>query len=87
MARVFIPADLRPLTGGLSLVEVEGATIREVIAALDAKHPGLAVHLTDGDRLQPGLAVAVDSRVSAKGLRESVSPDSEVQFLPAISGG
>ena len=37
---VRVPTTLRPLTGGKSEVQVEGATVGEVLANLDAAHPG-----------------------------------------------
>ncbi|MBM3817139.1 MAG: molybdopterin synthase sulfur carrier subunit, partial [Actinobacteria bacterium] len=35
-----IPTTLRPLSGGASTVTVSGATLRDVLTALDATHPG-----------------------------------------------
>lgn len=87
MARVFIPPNLRRLTDGVAIVEVPGATVRQLVEALDVMHPGLAAKLVQDDRLKPGLSVVVDSRMSSLGLRETVAPNSEVQFLPSISGG
>ena len=61
--------------------------MRDVIADIDAQCPGFAERVCDGDRLLPGLSVAVGTKVTSIGLLEKVSPDSEVHFLPAISGG
>ena len=44
---VRIPTQLRTLTGGAGEVEVEGASVGEVLKALDAAHPGLADRLFD----------------------------------------
>ena len=41
MPTVFLPALLRPLAGGASSVEADGATLRAVIDDLDRQHPGL----------------------------------------------
>jgi len=78
---------LRELTGGRLTVEAAGATIREVIEDLDRQWPGMRERLTDGGRLRPNLAVAVDGEVSPLGLREAVEPSSEVHFVAAIKGG
>ncbi|MBW3598622.1 MAG: MoaD/ThiS family protein [Planctomycetes bacterium] len=86
MPVVFIPAQLRPLTGAAQ-VEVEGATVREVVAALEAKFPGIRDRLCQGDQLAPTLQVSIDSVMTTQGLRAKVSPESEVHFLPAIGGG
>jgi molybdopterin converting factor small subunit len=84
---VHIPAMLRDLTGGQAAVEAAGATVREVIDALERQWPGIRDRLTDGGRLRPNLAVAVDGEVSPLGLRETVGPASEVHFVAAIKGG
>lgn len=87
MATVWIPGLMRDLTGGRQTVEVPGATVREIILALDAAFPGCAGRLLDRDgTLQPHVAVAVDGE-QAESLRDPVGSESEVHFLPAISGG
>ena len=40
MVRVHVPPLLRTLTAGGEWVEVEGATIRQVVAALESRYPG-----------------------------------------------
>jgi molybdopterin synthase sulfur carrier subunit len=87
MARVWIPAPLRGLTNGRETVTVPGATVREVIGELERLHPGLRARLCDGDRLRAGVAVAVDTELARLGLLQPVGPETEVHFLPAVSGG
>jgi molybdopterin synthase sulfur carrier subunit len=87
MPHVFIPAQLRQLTGGAAQIEVPGATVREVIAALEARFPGVQQRLCPGGELSPSLQVSIDSTMSSQGLRAKVGPNSEVHFLPAIGGG
>jgi molybdopterin synthase sulfur carrier subunit len=87
MPHVFIPAQLRQLTGGTVQTEVPGATVREVVAALDERFPGIQQRLCPGGELSPSLQVSIDSTMSNQGLRAKVGPDSEVHFLPAIGGG
>lgn len=87
MARVFLPPNLRPLAGGRESVEVDGRSVREVIANLEAVCPGVRERLMVGDQLRPGLAVAVGRSVASLGLLAPVAPDAEVHFLPAIGGG
>ncbi|MEZ5399828.1 MAG: MoaD/ThiS family protein [Bryobacteraceae bacterium] len=87
MARVFIPVLLRELTGGEAEAVVAGATVRELIATLEDRYPGIADRLTGDGRLRPNLAVAIDGEVMPLGLRAPVEPSSEVHFVAAIKGG
>jgi molybdopterin synthase sulfur carrier subunit len=87
MPVVFIPALLQEMTGGRRSVEVEGATVREVLDNLERACPGIRAHLLEGDRLRPHIQVAVDGAVGPLGLRERTEPASEIHFVAAISGG
>ena len=87
MPTVWIPALLRDLTGGQETVPVPGSTVREVIEALDRSFPGIKDRLCVADELRPGIAVAVDTQVTRRGLGQPVGDHSEVHFLPAVSGG
>lgn len=78
---------MRSLTGGKSQVEVEGSTVRELVDVLEARYPGVADRIVEEGRIRPGLSVAVDGTVGNKGLREPVGPNSEVHFVPAMTGG
>lgn len=87
MALVFIPALMRPRTGGKDRVEVEGRTLRQVIENLDQMFPGMkALIVTDGG-LSPGVALAVNGESTEEGLLMDVPEGAEVQILPAIGGG
>jgi molybdopterin synthase sulfur carrier subunit len=87
MATVWIPSLLRDLTNGRQTVAVPGATVRQVIEALDRLYPGLRDRLCDANGLRPGMSVAVDTQVARLGLAEPVGPTAEVHFLPAVGGG
>ena len=87
MPTVWIPSLMRNLTAGQETVQVGGATVREVIDALDAKFPGMKARLCENDHLRPGLAIVIDTQVARGGLAESASETSEVHFVPAIAGG
>jgi molybdopterin synthase sulfur carrier subunit len=84
---VWIPALLRDLTGGRETIPVQGGTVRQIIQALDRLFPGIKDRLCTGDALRPGIAVAVNSQLSPLGVLQPVEPNSEVHFLPAVSGG
>lgn len=87
MATVWVPALLRDLTGGQARVNVGGETVREVIDNFDQLFPGTRARLIDDDRLNPLVAVAVDGEISSLKLRQPVGENSEIHFVPAISGG
>jgi membrane protein YqaA with SNARE-associated domain/molybdopterin converting factor small subunit len=87
MAVVFIPSLLRKLTGGASEMRVAGATVREVVDALEASHPGIKARLVADDRLRPNIALVVDGVNSREGLRHALSDEAEVHFVPAMAGG
>ncbi len=87
MAIVFIPPLLRNLTRGADKVTVAGKSLRQVVNNLDLLYPGFKDHVVDGERLIPGLSAAIDGDFSRLGLMEPVQENSEIHFLPAISGG
>ena len=87
MATVFIPPLIRDLTGGQAQVSIPGESVREVIDELETRFPGISARLCEDGRIRPGMSVFVDSEVSMLGLRQRLAENSEVHFLPAISGG
>jgi molybdopterin synthase sulfur carrier subunit len=88
VATVYIPAPLRDLTGNRETIEIHGAAnVRQVIDELERVFPGVRDRLCSGGGLRPGIAVAVNSQLVTLGLRQPLDEDSEVHFLPAISGG
>lgn len=89
MADVWIPTRMQTLTDGQQIVQIEGATVRQLINNLEKKYPGTKARIYDAqeDELLPGVAVIVDGEASQLGLLERVGENSEVHFLPAIGGG
>ena len=87
MATVFIPSLMQSLTDGKHDVEIEGATVRQVINNLEVAFPGMKERLLDGDHMKSNISVAVDGEITPLGMLEKVGENSEVHFLPAIGGG
>lgn len=87
MPTVWIPKAMQTYTGGKETVEMEGRTVRRLIVALNEEYPGLKDALMDGDKLKPGIAVAVNGQVSQLGHLQPLQEDNEVFFVPAIGGG
>ena len=87
MPTVWIPSLMQKLTGGQAQVEVEGATVREIVANLETAFPGFKERICENDRIRSSLSVAIDGEISNEGMRRKVGAGSEVHFLPALAGG
>ncbi len=89
-AIVRVPTTLRTLTGGESSVEVEGATLAEVLDNLEASHPGFRERLVDGEgklRRFVNIFVADDDVRFLDGLDTPVPDGETVSIVPAVAGG
>ena len=87
MVVVCIPPLLRQLSKGQDKVVVDGNTLRKVVDRLDENYPGLKSRLIVEGQLKPSLTASIDGVFIRRGLYERVNADSEVTFLPNISGG
>ena len=87
MPTVFIPPQMRDLTGGKAQVTLEAPTVRQAIESLEKQFPGIKGRLCKDDELVPGLQVSIDQTMSTRSLRTPLKPDSELHFLPAFGGG
>jgi len=89
MALVRIPPILRPEAGGQRQLELEGATVRELLDNLVAAYPSLRERIFDGAELPQFLNVFVDGddiRLG-EGLESPLAPGATVILLPAVAGG
>ena len=78
---------MQNLSNGEQRVELEGKNLRQIIESLDQKYPGFKDRLVEDGRVKPNISVAIDGEITPLGMIEKVSEESEVHFLPAISGG
>ena len=89
-ATVRIPTILRTLTGGEAEVKAEGSTLRELLDALEADHPGLKARVLDDEgRLRRFVNVYVgdeDVRFE-QGLDTATPEGAQVSIIPAVAGG
>jgi sulfur-carrier protein len=86
---VRIPTILRTYTEGAKSVEGTGATLGELIADVNGRHPGLSERLTDDSGLRRFVNVYLndeDVRFLG-GLETPVSDGDTVTVLPAVAGG
>jgi molybdopterin converting factor small subunit len=85
--QLWVPALHRDLTGGLAVVKAGGSDVGRVLAAVDARYPGLAARLTEAGRLRPSIVVAVNGVISPHGLRCPLEGPSEIHFVRSAAGG
>ncbi len=90
---VRIPTILRPYADGASSVEVEPAgasTLTEVLAALEAKAPGISARIVDDSgalRRFVNVYVGDDDVRFLDGLATVIAAGSTVSVIPAVAGG
>ncbi|MHB8576170.1 MAG: molybdopterin-synthase adenylyltransferase MoeB [Dehalococcoidia bacterium] len=87
---VYIPTPFRRLTGNRDRVEVEGATIGEVLGQLEGSYPGFDQLLRDGEQQIPAhINIYLNNREiqGLQGEDTPVSDGDEVAVIPAIAGG
>ena len=84
-----IPTILRNYTDGAKAVEGGGATLDELFADLEARHPGIRDRLVDDKGLRRFVNVYLndeDVRFLG-GLDTQVSDGDTITVLPAVAGG
>ena len=85
-----IPTPLRPFTEKQESVEVNGATVGELLADLTKRYEGLRKHLyTEEGRLRNFVNIYLndeDIRYLQRG-DTAVADGDEVSIVPAIAGG
>ncbi len=87
---VKVPTILRTYTGGASDVTVDGATLSDAIASLDAQFPGIGARVLDENgRLRRLVNVYVnDDDVRFLEDLQTPTPDgTNISIIPAVAGG
>ena len=87
---VRIPTQLRELSGGAAEVDVDGATVAEVLKQLEAAHPGFAARLYDDQgelRRFVNVFVADEDIRFLQGVDTPLDDGSVVSIIPAVAGG
>ncbi len=90
MTIVRVPTPLRPYTGGLKEVEVEGDTVGAALRDLARRCPAVRPHLFDEDGgLRPFVNLFVDEQ-DIRALEGEATPldaDDRLIIVPSIAGG
>ena len=87
---VRVPPVFRPMTSGSSQVDVEGATVGEVLSALESEHPGFKEKLLDdqGSLVRyVNLFVDDDDVRFLDGLDTPVPDGGTLSIMQAVAGG
>jgi len=87
---VRIPTQLRSLSGGAGEVTLEGATVADVLTALDGEHPGFAERLYDETgalRRFVNVFLAEEDIRFLDGLDTPVTDGQTLSIVPAVAGG
>lgn len=85
-----VPPVFRTMTSGSAQVDVEGATISEVLSALESQHPGFSDKLFDeSGALVRYVNVFVDDDDVRfmDGLETAVPDGATVSIMQAVAGG
>jgi molybdopterin synthase sulfur carrier subunit len=86
MAVVRLRAPLSELAGGRRELRLDGATVSEVLLALEREHPETAGWILDEHgRIRRHVNVFVNREAGSE--ETALAPDDRVHVLPAISGG
>jgi molybdopterin converting factor small subunit len=86
MAVVCVRGPLRKLAGGRAEHQLEGATVVELLRALELSHPGLGGWILDERGLiRRHINVFVNGERGREGT--AVASADRVEVLPAITGG
>ncbi|MBM2822973.1 MAG: molybdenum cofactor biosynthesis protein MoaD [Thermoleophilia bacterium] len=86
MAKVRLRAPLSELAGGRRELELDGATVAEVLQTLEQEHPGVKGWILDEQgNIREHINVFVNKEYGRE--ETTLGPDDRVHIIPAISGG
>jgi molybdopterin converting factor small subunit len=84
--KVLVPSPLLSYTHGRE-VQAGGATLAELVADLDRRHPGIRFRVVDEqDHLRPHVRFFVNGE-QVRDLAYPLAASDEVQIVQALSGG
>ncbi|MEW9553802.1 MoaD/ThiS family protein [Nonomuraea sp. NPDC050783] len=87
---VRIPTILRTYTGGNAEVSGDGATLRDVLAKLDADYPGIGARILDESgkiRRFVNVYVGEEDVRFVEGLDTPTPQGAQISIIPAVAGG
>ena len=88
--RVKIPTPLRGLTGEVDTVQLECATLEEMVGQLEGAYPGMRERLCDENEGTYFIAMEYINGEDVRfldGLASALNAGDEVSIVPAVAGG
>ncbi len=82
-----VASPLRSYTDGRAIVESQGATVREALADLDQRYPGMRFRMIDEqDRIRPHIRLYVNTD-AVEQLDHRIGRGDTLHLICALSGG
>ena len=81
MLTVSLSSGFRDAAGGAASVEIEAATVRELLRLLLERYPEMERHYDEG------VAVSINGEIYRDIRDLQIPPDAEVFLLPRLQGG
>lgn len=90
IAQVILPPMLRERTNQQARLDVEGATIRDIIGNLEHQYPGIRFHLCyETGELRSYVNIFIDQANIRylQGLDTPVTAGVRIRVIPSVAGG
>jgi molybdopterin converting factor small subunit len=85
--QVRVASPLRSYTDGAATVTADGATVAELLADLERRHPGMRFRMIDEqDRIRTHIRLFVNT-MAVESLDMPVRPGDTLHLICALSGG
>ncbi|MBX2836892.1 MAG: MoaD/ThiS family protein [Gammaproteobacteria bacterium] len=81
MAVIKLWGALRPAANDVESVELDAATIRELMVKLEERYPKMTPFIEEG------IAVSIDGTIYQDSWSEKIPESAEIYLLPRIQGG
>jgi sulfur-carrier protein len=81
MLEVYLSGTLRDAAGGAASIQIEAATIRELLRKVVERYPRMQ------GKLDEGIAVSINGNIYRDNWGEQIPGDAEIFLLPRIAGG
>lgn len=81
MLEVNLSGSMRDAANGAASVNVEAATIRELLRKMSERYPRM------NEEIERGVAVSINGRIFRDNWSEEIPTGAEVFLLPRIEGG